>query len=193
MFCNSCGKEIDFNTKYCPNCGAVLEAAAAATEQAASSADASTSGTYQESTSSTSGTYQEGAASGTYQQSAYQQNNYQQSAYQQNNYQQSAYQGTPTQSNSGGLAVSAAAVLCYFFGIIGWLIAFLASDKEDPFLKFHLNQSLVLFIGTFLTAVPLVGWLWGIFLLVCWFIGWIGALQKQENPIPLLSNIKLIQ
>ena len=192
MFCNSCGKEIDFNTKYCPNCGAVLEAAAAATEQAASSADASTSGTYQESTSSTSGTYQEGAASGTYQQSAAS-GTYQQSAYQQNNYQQSAYQGTPTQSNSGGLAVSAAAVLCYFFGIIGWLIAFLASDKEDPFLKFHLNQSLVLFIGTFLTAVPLVGWLWGIFLLVCWFIGWIGALQKQENPIPLLSNIKLIQ
>lgn len=192
MFCNSCGKEIDFNTKYCPNCGAVLEAAAAATEQAASSADASTSGTYQESTSSTSGTYQEGATSGTYQQSAAQ-GTYQQSAYQQNNYQQSTYQGTPTQSNSGGLAVSAAAVLCYFFGIIGWLIAFLASDKEDPFLKFHLNQSLVLFIGTFLTAVPLVGWLWGIFLLVCWFIGWIGALQKQENPIPLLSNIKLIQ
>jgi len=74
---------------------------------------------------------------------------------------------------------------------IGLIIAFCAGDKENA--KFHLNQALVIFLFQLLTVVPLVGWIWGIFMVVCWFIGFIGACKGEENEIPLLGKIKIIK
>lgn len=74
---------------------------------------------------------------------------------------------------------------------IGLLIAFLAGDKEGA--KFHLNQALVIFLFGLASAIPFVGWVWSVFIVVCWFIGFIGAIQGQENEIPLLGKIKIIK
>lgn len=59
-----------------------------------------------------------------------------------------------------------------YISIIGWLIAFLAGDKEGA--KFHLNQALIVDIGMLicsaLSPIPFVGFIFGlvdIFLLVC--------------------------
>lgn len=74
---------------------------------------------------------------------------------------------------------------------IGWLIALLAGDKEGA--KFHLNQALVIFLFSLLSIIPCVGWIWGIFMIVCWFIGFIGAINEEEKEVPLIGKIKILK
>lgn len=85
-----------------------------------------------------------------------------------------------------------------YFTLIGWLIAYLAGDKEGA--KFHLNQSLVLLIANivvsilgFIPYVGLVTWIINIFLFVCWILGLIAAIKEEEKEIPLLGQIKLLK
>lgn len=81
---------------------------------------------------------------------------------------------------------------------VGLIIAFVAGDREHS--KFHLNQSLVLWLAgtivSFVAWVPLIGGLvsavGGLFCAVCWFIGFIGAIQGQEKPVPFLGQFKLL-
>ena len=82
---------------------------------------------------------------------------------------------------------------------VGLIIAFVAGDREAP--RFHLNQSLVIWLAGivcgFIFIVPILGWIVGfvgeIFLVVCWFIGIIGAIQGTEKPVPLIGGIQLLQ
>ncbi len=74
---------------------------------------------------------------------------------------------------------------------IGWLIALLAGDKEGA--KFHINQALVILLFSLLSIIPCIGWIWGIFMIVCWFIGFIAAINEEEKSIPLLGNIRIIK
>ena len=82
---------------------------------------------------------------------------------------------------------------------VGLIIAFVAGDKEAS--KFHLNQSLVIWLAGIvcgvIAVIPILGWIvslvgW-IFLVVCWFIGFIGAIQGTEKPIPLIGGIQLLK
>lgn len=74
---------------------------------------------------------------------------------------------------------------------IGLVIAFVAGDKEGA--KFHLNQALVILLFSLLSVIPCIGWLWGIFMLVCWVMGLIAAINEEEKPVPLLGGIKLLK
>ena len=74
---------------------------------------------------------------------------------------------------------------------IGLVIAFVAGDKEGA--KFHLNQALVILLFSLLSVIPCIGWLWGIFMLVCWVMGLIAAINEEETPVPLLGGIKLLK
>ena len=74
---------------------------------------------------------------------------------------------------------------------IGWLIALLAGDKEGA--KFHINQALVILLFSLLSIIPCIGWIWGIFMIVCWCIGFIAAINEEEKSIPLLGNIRIIK
>lgn len=74
---------------------------------------------------------------------------------------------------------------------IGWLIALLVGDKEGA--KFHLNQALVIFLFSLLSVIPCVGWAWGVFMIVCWFIGFIAAINEEEKEVPLIGSIKLLK
>ena len=82
---------------------------------------------------------------------------------------------------------------------VGLIIAFIIGDRENS--KFHLNQSLVIWlVGTvsgMLAVIPLLGTLisvvGGIFCFVCWFIGLIGAIQGTEKPVPVLGQFKLLK
>ena len=74
---------------------------------------------------------------------------------------------------------------------IGWLIALLAGDKEGA--KFHINQALVILLFSLLSIIPCIGWIWGIFMIVCWFIGFIAAINEEEKSSPLLGNIRIIK
>jgi len=88
---------------------------------------------------------------------------------------------------------------------IGLLIAYIMGDREEA--KFHLNQSLVIWLagtlagiaGKLVGWIPLLGWLMWVlvaavelFCVICWFIGVVGAVQGQERPVPVLGHIKLL-
>lgn len=74
---------------------------------------------------------------------------------------------------------------------IGLIVAFAAGDKEGA--KFHINQALVIFLFSLLSVVPCVGWIWGIFMIVCWVMGLIYALNEEEKEVPLIGKIKILK
>lgn len=74
---------------------------------------------------------------------------------------------------------------------IGLLIAILAGDKEGA--KFHVNQALVILLFSLLSVIPCVGWVWGIFMFVCWVMGLIAAINEEEKEVPLIGKIRLLK
>lgn len=74
---------------------------------------------------------------------------------------------------------------------IGLIIAFCAGDKEGA--KFHLNQALVIALFSLLGCIPVVGWIWSIFMFVCWVIGLVAAINQEEKRIPLLGGIQILK
>ena len=74
---------------------------------------------------------------------------------------------------------------------IGLLIAILAGDRENS--KFHTNQALVILLFGLLSVIPCLGQIWGIFMIVCWFMGLIGAINGEEKPVPVIGHFRLIK
>lgn len=74
---------------------------------------------------------------------------------------------------------------------IGLIIALVAGDKEGA--RFHLNQALVIFLFGLLTPIPCIGQIWGIFIVVCWIMGLIAAINQEEKPVPLIGGITIIK
>lgn len=74
---------------------------------------------------------------------------------------------------------------------IGLIIAFCAGDREGA--KFHLNQALVIWLFSFLGFIPCVGWIWEIFILVCWVLGLIAAINQEEKQVPLIGGIRIVK
>jgi len=105
---------------------------------------------------------------------------------------------SPAPSGGGGGKNIGMAVLCYF-GILV-LIPLLTEAKNDPFVKYHIKQGLVLLIAYvigylfwFLWVIPIVGGVidaivW-IFLLVCFIMGIVNATGGKEAPLPLIGQL----
>lgn len=74
---------------------------------------------------------------------------------------------------------------------IGFIIAICAGDKDGA--KFHVNQALVIMLFSLLSIIPCVGWIWGVFMIVCWIMGLIAAINEEEKEVPLIGGIKLIK
>lgn len=93
----------------------------------------------------------------------------------------------------------ATSIVCYITWI-GWLIAFLAGDKEGA--KVHLNQALVLVVGQFIIGIvsiflsgilSLIVSLISLFFFVCEIIGIVWACQGQDKELPLVGSIKILK
>ena len=78
-----------------------------------------------------------------------------------------------------------------YLGLVYWFIAYVAGDREAA--KFHLNQALVIMLFSLLAIIPCVGWIWGIFMMVCWFIGFIAAINEEEKAVPVIGKIKILK
>lgn len=82
---------------------------------------------------------------------------------------------------------------------IGWIIAYCAGDKEGA--KFHLNQSLVIWLVSIgcsiILVIPFIGWIIGtiglVFTLVCWVMGLISAINQEEKEVPLIGQWKILK
>jgi len=89
---------------------------------------------------------------------------------------------------------------------IGLIVAFCAGDREGA--KFHLNQSLVIWLAEIVLAViaavtgfiPVVGWLVSLVVGICqlvlvvfWVMGLISAIKEEEKPLPLIGGIQILK
>ena len=83
--------------------------------------------------------------------------------------------------------------------VIAYIVFFLpllTEAKNDPFVKFHVKQGLVLFIGyiieMFIWWIPVLGWviapLLAILLFVLFIIGIMNAINGNEKPLPLIGS-----
>jgi uncharacterized membrane protein len=88
------------------------------------------------------------------------------------------------------------ALICYLT-LIGLVIAFvLNNEKQHQFAKFHIKQSLGLFLTaialSFIAIIPILGWLvWivGIFvLLYMWIKGLLNAINGKQEALPILGE-----
>jgi uncharacterized membrane protein len=41
--------------------------------------------------------------------------------------------------------------------------------------------------------IPFIGWIWSIFILVCWIMGLVAAINQEEKQVPLIGGITLIK
>ena len=74
---------------------------------------------------------------------------------------------------------------------IGFFVALLAGHKEGA--KFHLNQALVILIFFIPALIPCLGQIWGIFMMVCWILGLVAAINQEEKEVPLIGRIRLLK
>ena len=87
------------------------------------------------------------------------------------------------------------AVLCYLW--ILWLVPLFTDAKNDPFVKFHINQGIILSIFSVVVWVigfiPVLGgivsWVGGVALLVLSIIGIINAVNMEEKPVPVVGTL----
>lgn len=83
-----------------------------------------------------------------------------------------------------------------YLGILGWLIALLISDesrRRSEFVRFHMNQALVLHLSSFLAIIPIIGWIWGVIVFICLVIGCVSAISGNMDKIPVLGDIHLFR
>ena len=194
MFCSACGNEISEGAKFCGSCGAPVtakseESASSAVQQSTNEHNApQASATPQPPVSSEQEhAYQQKGtnnAQATYQQDgAYQQ----QAMYQQPQTTQKVYANTT--GNSRALAMSA------YWGLLPLIFCAVVGDKDtDPFIRHHLNQALVIFIGSIIAAVTsfiIVGGILAIYLLVMVIMGTVHASHGEMTELPLIGKIKI--
>ena len=75
---------------------------------------------------------------------------------------------------------------------IGLIVAFIAGDTKDPFLKFHMNQSLVILLFSLLKYIPFIGPIWFVFMIVCWIIGLVSACNGTMKEVPVIGGIHIL-
>jgi len=82
------------------------------------------------------------------------------------------------------------AVICYIWILV--LIPLLTDAKNDPFVKFHVKQGLVLLIVSIVVGaiswIPIVGWILGIGVFVIWLIGIVNAASGKEQELPIIGK-----
>ena len=85
------------------------------------------------------------------------------------------------------------AILCYL-GIL-WLIPFLAK-KDSPFVKYHLNQGLlVLILGiavAIISWIPVIGWLCAVVVFALAVIGIVNVVNGKAQELPVIGKFKLL-
>lgn len=204
MICYNCGNEVNTDGANCPFCGAPLNIAAPnqPTPEFQEQARDVQQGFEQQNYNQQE--FQQQRADG-YQQQGYQQQGYQQQGYQQQGYQQQGYQQQGYQQQTQySMDPKTAAIVCYITWI-GLVLAVVMADRNDPFFKFHLNNSLILVIcgfatgivGAVLCLIPVIGWLIFIaaevFLLVCLVLGIISAVNGECKPLPLIGDFKILK
>ena len=82
---------------------------------------------------------------------------------------------------------------------IGWIIAFVFGDRNDPMLKHHINQGLAIqIIGILVTTGNriggIVGYVAGLIAILAFILTIMGiwrAAHLSDKPLPIIGNFKI--
>jgi uncharacterized membrane protein len=192
--CANCGQEMADEMKFCPYCGTAA-VAAAASEAAASVEQAETDGILnaQETVEAGGETVESQAgdaqgSAGTQESAGAQYSNAQ------NNAQGNPYAQYTRKTNTNEIPENnrTASILCYWLSFLGWFIAFMIADRKDPYVMKHLNQGLVINLFSMLWVIPVIGWIWEVFIIVCRIIGTVNAAEGKNGEVPLIGSIHML-
>ena len=93
------------------------------------------------------------------------------------------------EKNKGENTIMAVIAYILFF------VPLLTESKNDPFVKYHVKQGLVLFIAGCIAKIvfwmPVIGlfsWVLSIVVLVLFIIGVMNAINGIEKPLPLIGQ-----
>jgi uncharacterized membrane protein len=100
---------------------------------------------------------------------------------------------SPTPSSSKNTSMAALAYVIFF-------IPLLTDAKDDPFVKYHVKQGLLLLIlgialsivNSILLRIPFIGWIisfvLGVGMFALWLMGLMNALNGKQEPVPLVGQ-----
>ena len=99
-----------------------------------------------------------------------------------------------TPSSTPATGGSMMAIFAYLGILI--IIPFLTGSKDDPFVKFHIKQGLVLIIcfvvGMIVAVIPVLGWILAPFIalfnLVMIVLGIINVVSNKQSQLPLIGK-----
>ncbi|MEA3266772.1 MAG: hypothetical protein U9P42_07505 [Candidatus Fermentibacteria bacterium] len=75
-----------------------------------------------------------------------------------------------------------------YFGILGFLIAFL-TKKDNKYVMYHAQQSLILVIFMLVAPIPVVGQIIALGAFVLFIIGLLNGFKGEIKPLPLVGNL----
>ena len=98
---------------------------------------------------------------------------------------------TETSSDNG----KTVAIIAYIT-LVGWIIALIMNNSnKTEFGSFHIRQSLGIILVAIafaiinaLIGIAMLAWIIQIGILVYWILGFIGAVQGEKKPVPLLGE-----
>lgn len=93
-------------------------------------------------------------------------------------------------SDSSSMMDAKATSVVAYMTWIGFIVSICAGDRDGA--KFYINQALVFHIFSLLCLVPFLGWLWAIFMLICFILGVIWAAEQTTNELPLIGKIRIL-
>ena len=96
---------------------------------------------------------------------------------------------TGNTNSNAALDCKSTSIIAYITWI-GFIIAMCIGDREGA--KFYLNQALVFNIFCLLSYIPFIGWMWGIFMFVCFILGIMSAISQQPRELPLIGKIRIL-
>ncbi len=96
------------------------------------------------------------------------------------------------------MSAKAAKVVIWVFGLLGWLIVFLAdkTQLEDDGVKLYLNEMIILTIAEVaatILAIIIIGGLLGLAAAVFWVWGLVYIIQDKDEPLPLIGKWTIIK
>ena len=98
-------------------------------------------------------------------------------------------QPPPPQQKEKNIGMAIVAYILFF-------IPLLTDAKNDPFVKYHVKQGLLVFIGAVLISIvswmPFIywiAWILNIAVFVFFIIGVINAASGKEKPLPLIGHL----
>jgi uncharacterized membrane protein len=104
----------------------------------------------------------------------------------------------PPGKSSTGLDANVAAALAYALGFVSGA-AFLLSERENSFVRFHAMQSIIVFLGLsvaciLLQSIPLLGMLLAVFIVIplsaiLWLVLMFKAYQGELFKLPVVGEI----